>query len=410
MKFLINRRITISMIFLAITLLGLISYRQLSMELLPNAEYPTISINVNSRTDLNPSYIESEVVMGLEGAIKTIEGIESLNTSIRSNAASINVNFKPSVNLKYATIKVQEKIKEISKTLPDGFTINVNKGGNAGVQNSFMTLQVRGTGGVDRVRSLTDEKITEHLENIDGVAAVNVFGGREKSIEILLDKQAALAHNITSSTISQLINQNTQERTFLGEVNSFNRKYYVHSEAAYSSPIDLENLVIGAGPTYLKDVAEIFYDLKEETSYNRVNGMEAISVSLNNEAQVNIIDVAERTRKVIEKLNEELAPYEIEIAVASDNAKVMADNLNQIGWQALIGGILAVIILWVFLRNIRLVLIIALSIPISVVTAFNLFYASGITINSLTLVGMALAIGMLLDNSVVVLEIGRAHV
>ena len=404
MKFLINRRITISMIFLAITMLGIISYRQLSMELLPNAEYPTISVNVNSRTEVDPSYMESEVVMAIEGAIKTVEGIQYLNSDIGSSSARLTVNFKESVNLKYASIKVQEKIKEISKNLPEGFTVNVQKGGATGVQNSFMTLQIRGTGGVDRVRSIADEKITEHLENIDGVASVNVFGGREKSIEILLDKQSALARNLTTSSISQIISQNTQDRTFLGEVNSFNRKYYVHSEAAYSSPLELEDLVVGSGPTFLKDVAEIFYDLKEETSYNRVNGMEAISVTLNNEAQANIIEVAERTRKVIDKLNEELAPYDVIIAVASDNAQIMADNLNQIGWQALIGGLLAVIILWLFLRNIRLVMVIALSIPISVITAFNLFYAFGITINSLTLVGMALAIGMLLDNSVVVLE------
>ena len=118
MKFLINRRITISMIFLAITMLGIISYRQLSMELLPNAEYPTISVNVNSRTEVDPSYMESEVVMAIEGAIKTVEGIQYLNSDIGSSSARLTVNFKESVNLKYASIQVQEKIKEISKTLP----------------------------------------------------------------------------------------------------------------------------------------------------------------------------------------------------------------------------------------------------------------------------------------------------
>ena len=404
MKFLINRRITISMIFLAVTLLGVISYKQLSMELLPNAEFPQISISINSRTDVDPSFLESQAVSIVEGAIKGVEGIEEINTNINAGNAIINVSFKKSVNFKYASIKLQEKVKGVSKDLPDGFTANIQKGRGSNVQSSFMSLQVRGDGGVDRVRSLADEKIVSKLENIDGIASVGVYGGREKSIEILLDKQAAAAYNVTTSSIGQLINQNSQARTFIGEVNSFNKKYYVHTEAVYNSPADIENIVVASGPVFLKDIAEIFYDYKEETSYNRVNGKEAISITLVNESQANIIDVSKRTKEVIDNLNNELAPYGTEIVIASDTAQIMSDNLDQIAWQALIGGLLAVIVLWFFLKNIRLVAIIALSIPISVITAFNMFYAFGITINTLTLVGMALAIGMLLDNSVVVLE------
>lgn len=135
-----------------------------------------------------------------------------------------------------------------------------------------------------------------------------------------------------------------------------------------------------------------------------MNGKEAVSVALINDSQANLIELSHRVSDVIEKLNEKLAPLELEIVIQENKAETMENNINQIINLALVGGLLAVFVLWLFLKNMRLVFFIALSIPISVYTAFNFFYAFGITINSLTLVGMALAIGMLLDNSVVVLE------
>ena len=182
MKFLYTRRITIAMIFLALTMLGVISYEQLAMELLPNAEYPTLSVRVSTRTEMDPSYIESQAVQSIEGAIKGIEGIEDITTVINSTGGTITVSFKKSVNFKYASIKLQEKIREISSSLPEGFSATVQKSGNSRTTNSFITLQVRGTGGVDRVRTITDDKIIDELESIDGVASVNVFGGRERPL------------------------------------------------------------------------------------------------------------------------------------------------------------------------------------------------------------------------------------
>ena len=154
----------------------------------------------------------------------------------------------------------------------------------------------------------------------------------------------------------------------------------------------------------LKDVATVFFDLKEETSYSRVNGKDAVSVALMNDSQANLIDLSHRALEAIDRLNEKLAYLDVEVVVQENTAETMENNINQIINLALVGGLLAILILWLFLKNLRLVFFIALSIPISVYAAFNFFYAFGITINSLTLVGMALAIGMLLDNSVVVLE------
>lgn len=404
MNFLLNRRITICMLFIALSLLGYVSYKQLPVELLPNAELPVLFIQVTSQQDMDPSYVESEVIVPLEGAVSAIGGIDKLQSNIDRRQSSIQIDFKKNINFKMTFLKLQEKVNEVSASLPSGFTVQVQKVDIAQMNNNFMVLQVRGSGGTDRVRSLVDEKIRSDLENIDGVASVNVYGGRQKAIEVRLDKETCKAMNLTPSKISDLLTQNTQEKAFVGFVNEPDSKYFVHVDAMYSKVSDLENIVVAPGPTLLKDVATVFFDLKEESSYSRVNGKEAVSVAVMNDSQANLIELSHRVVSTIDKLNEKLAPLDLEVTIQENKAETMENNINQIINLALVGGLLAIFILWLFLKNIRLVFFIALSIPISVYTAFNFFYAFGITINSLTLVGMALAIGMLLDNSVVVLE------
>lgn len=404
MNFLLHKRITICMMFVALTLLGYVSYKQLPVELLPNAELPMLYVTVNAQQDMDPSYVESEVIIPLEGAISTVGGVDQIHSEVNSRQSSIRVDFKSNVNFKTTSLRLEEKMKEMSASLPTGFTVRVQKMDVSMMRNNFMSLQVRGHGGVDRVRHIVNEEVVADLENIDGIAAVQVYGGRERTIEIQLDKEAGKALNINPSRISSLLNSNAREKVFVGNVKESNSQYYVHVNSSYTKVSDLENLVVAPGPVFLKDVATVFFDLKEETSYSRVNGMEAISVSLVNDAQANLIDLSHRTISAIEALNDRLSSLDVEIVVDSNTAETMENNINQIIQLALIGGLLAVLVLWFFLKNVRLVFFIMLSIPISVFTAFNFFYSAGISINSLTLVGMALAVGMLLDNSIVVLE------
>ena len=392
------------MLFIALTMLGYVSYKQLPVELLPNAELPTLFVQVSSQQDMDPSYVESEIIIPLEGAISSIGGVNKIESNVDSRQSSIQVDFKNTVNFKITSLRLQEKVNELAATFPEGFTVQLQKVDISQLANNFMVLQVRGSGGVDRVRNIVDKEIRTDLENVDGVASVNVYGGREKAIEVRLNPEACKALNLTPSSISSLLTQNTQDKAFVGFANEPDSKYFIHVNALYTKVSDLENIVVAPGPVLLKDVATVFFDLKEETSYSRVNGKDAVSVALMNDSQANLIDLSHRAIEAIDRLNEKLAYLDVEVVVQENTAETMENNINQIINLALVGGLLAVLILWLFLKNLRLVFFIALSIPISVYTAFNLFYAFGITINSLTLVGMALAIGMLLDNSVVVLE------
>ncbi|MFA5650387.1 MAG: efflux RND transporter permease subunit, partial [Proteiniphilum sp.] len=140
MKFLLNKRITISMLFIATTLLGYVSYKQLPVELLPNAELPMLYVSVSSQQDMDPAYVESEVVIPLEGAISSVGGVDQIVSEVSSRQSSIRVDFKSNVNLKTTTLRLEEKLKEVSASLPEGFNVQVRKMDVSMMNNAFMSL------------------------------------------------------------------------------------------------------------------------------------------------------------------------------------------------------------------------------------------------------------------------------
>ncbi len=405
MNFIIKRKVLIAMLFAGLTMLGVISYKQLAVELYPNATLPMLFVNVGTPLEVDPKYMENQAIIPLEGAIGTLEGIEEIKSTAGQQSGSIQISYKKNTNLKYAYLKLVEKIDEVKGTLPEEFQVQTFKFDLEQMNNMFMTLQVRGSGGVNRVRQVTDQEIINNIKNIEGVANAEIFGGREKSIEITLHQNIGESYGITPADVRSALNNNSKARTFVGKVSRNNQLHFVNVIAEFDDIQDIKNLIVKEqGKIKLQDIADIHYGVKKQDSYSRVNGKEAVTITLTKDSQANIIALANNVINQIEILNKELAGKDIEIVVQSNNAETMENNIDSIIQLALIGGLLAIFVLWIFLKNLRLVVAIALAIPISVYTAFNFFYAFGITINSLTLLGMALAIGMLLDNSVVVLE------
>ena len=191
------------MLFLGLTMMGYISYKNLPVELLPSTELPMLIVQVSSRIEVDPTYMENKGVIPLEGAIGTLEGIEKIESSATQRRGTIFIYYNQNINTKYAYLKLQEKISSVKSSLPEEFTVYVGKIDLDQIANQFMGLQVRGGGGIDRVRNITDQIIAPELENIDGIANVEVYGGREKSVEIILDEEACKAHGITPSRIGK---------------------------------------------------------------------------------------------------------------------------------------------------------------------------------------------------------------
>ena len=405
LRFIIHRKTFVGMLFIGLTLLGYVSYKQLPVELMPNAELPYLMVTISSSQEMDPESIEKQAVILVEGAIGTLEGIDMIETSIDRRRTSIRISFNPGVEVKYAHLKLQQKMDELRSELPEEFTVSVQKVDTENLSNEFMMLQIRGSGDAQRIRKITDEDIAPKLTNIDGIANVNIVGGNTQAIQITLDNDACEELNITPSTIMSLINQNNEVKTYIGQAYDKNRSYYVNLVAEYTDIRKLEEIVVSTdGPLLLKDIATVQFGESETETISRVNGMEAISVQLIRDTQSNLIELSHTAQDVIAELNRDLQSQDIELVIQTNSADDIEENINLIIKLAILGGVLAVIILWFFLNNIKLAIIMMLAIPISVFTAFNFFYAYNISVNSLTLVGIALAVGMLLNNSVVVLE------
>lgn len=405
MNFLIKRKILITMLFTALTMLGWFSYKQLSVELYPNAQIPFLFVNVGSALEVDPHYMEKQAIIPLEGAIGTLKGVDKIESTAGQQQGTIRISYNKSTNIKFAYLKLIEKIDEIKRSLPDEFIVQAFKFDLEQLNNMFMTIQARGDGGVNRVRQVVEREIINNFKNINGISNAEIFGGREKSVDILLKQDVCNSYNITPANVRTAINNNSLARTYVGKVTENNQLHAVNVVSEFDNLNDLyEVVVIDSGNVKLKDVATIHFGLKEQDSYSRVNGKESVTIQLTRDSQVNQIELAETVKKQIAKINEEFAIKDVELVIQNNSAEIMEKNINLIIQLALIGGLLAIFILWIFLRNLKLVIAVALAIPISIFTAFNFFYAYDVTINSLTLLGMALAIGMLLDNSVVVLE------
>ncbi len=393
------------MLFIGLTMLGIVSYHHLSMELYPDTELSTLYVQVTADTEIDPKYVEQEAIIPLEGVVGTLAGIDEMQSQVSSGSGVILIYLTKDTDVKYAYLQLVQKINSAQSSLPDEFTAQVTKMDMSDFSSQFMQLQVLGEGGVDRVRAVVDDEITDKLESVDGVAGADVFGGREKSVEITVDNDKLDALDITISQIKSKINNFQADKAFVGRVKGNGQYYYVNVTGEYNDINDLKNIVVKEdGNILLKDVADVVFGVKDQESYSRVNGKETVSIRLSRESNVNLIDLSHAVRDEIDQLNENLANEGVEISISSDSAETMEDNINNIINLALVGGILAVFILWIFLKNMPLVSIVMLSIPISVFSAFNAFYAFGISINTLTLIGIALAIGMLIDNSVVVME------
>ena len=214
--FVIKRKTFISMLFIGLTLLGVISYKQLPAELFPNVELPVLFVQVGASQEYDPEYVESQAIIPVEGAISSLQGIETIESTVDRRQGAITVYFKQNVDLKYAYLRLEEKINALGSQLPDGFFARVYRVDTEQLTNMFMSLQVRGGGGVDRVRQLTEQKVSDELENIDGIAGVQVGGGRQKSVEILVDEEACRSHNISVAQIRTALGRNSIDKTFLG--------------------------------------------------------------------------------------------------------------------------------------------------------------------------------------------------
>ena len=401
----INRPVSTAIIFIALSFLGVISWFKLPIQLLPNLSSPQLTIQV-AMPGASPEQIEREVVSLVEGEIGKIDEIEKISSFIRHGGASITAEFKLSANMKYVALKLEQKIGALSSRLPETARVFVGRNFDTEIfSNVLMSLSVRGEGDVNRLRRLADDKIKPELEKIDGIVNVGVSGGRLREVQIDIDEYKAREFGININDLINQINAFNRQKEYLGRVRKNNTLSFVTFSGQVTRISELENLIVNPViPLKLKDIADIRLGRQNEDRIFRINGLSSVGIFLLKDSESNLLQTSERTLKEIDRLNEVLEPEGVRITVNLNAADFMGDAIYQVEKLAVIGALLALLVLLFFLRSGKTVSVILISIPVSLLVTFNLMYYWGVSVNLLSLVGLAIAIGMLVDNSIVVLE------
>ncbi|MFO7611608.1 MAG: efflux RND transporter permease subunit [Clostridia bacterium] len=403
-RFSVNRPITALMMTFVIILLGVVALTNLQMDLFPDINLPYAIVST-SYSGAGPEEVENIVTRTIETAMATVSNIKTISSTSGDGSSLVILEFNQDTDMDVVMLEMRERLDMISPYLPDGvsspmlikFDMNLipMMGYSVSYDDSDMWATTR----------WAEDVLKPRLEKIDGVASVSISGGIEKEIRITPDKAKMESLGISEQMLSQMITANNLNLPG-GKITDGSTEYSVRTLGAFQSLDDLKSVSFFSRtlmkPVELKDFAEVTYDNINTRTYSRVNGRDSITISLQKQSDYNTVEVAGRVKDEISLIEEEYTGASLVLTL--DQSQYTKLMVNNVGLNGLIGAILAVIILFVFLKDIRATFIIGVAIPISLLAAFILIYFAGITLNIVSMGGLALGIGMLVDNSIVVIE------
>ncbi len=409
-EFSIKYPVTVAMIILGIVFLGFISFSKIGYDLFPNLNNPRIIIEL-SADEKPPEEIEKQYIETIESSIIRQSGVVDVKSVCKVGSAQITVLYNWDTDMDAAFLDLQKAMnlftqnKDIKLSLfrndPNAAPIMLASISNPDITN------------MHELRKVVQSYIRNRLIRIDGIADVRLSGGEYREIIIETNPYILKAYNLTASVISSKI-QNYNKNISGGSIEELGQKYVIKGISQYNEIKDFENLVVGQiikqnnsnekiqVPVFLKDVAKIQYKNKEPDNIVTLNGERCIGISIYKETKYNTVVAVEALNKDFEQIRKALPGYEIK--VIQNQGKFIENAIGEVQKSALIGIFFAVIVLFVFLRRIGTTLIVSAAIPISIVATFNLMYFNGLTFNIMTLGGLALGAGMLVDNAIIVVE------
>jgi len=427
-KFSVERPVTIMMVVTGIMVFGAVSLMLLPQELFPQITYPQLTV-VTPYANAAPEEIETLVTKPVEEAVGTVAGVKRIHSMSKEGLSLVIAEFGWNQNINFAALGMREKIDLIKERLPRDAEEPIVLPYNP-FDRPILILSI--TSSSDRsslsLRDLTRRMIKDELEKVEGVASATISGGLEREIKIDIDQDRLQARRIPILDVSKAISSSNLNYP-AGTIKESFYEYLIRTLGEFEKVSDIENVSIGSGMSdeemygeqsgkenankgkvsrdkrliYLKDVATISDDLRERTSYSRYNAKENISISIQKQALGNTVRIVNRVKKKVAELKADL-PKDINAAVVYDQSTFIKSSITGVWNAAWQGGILVFIVLFYFLRNFWSAIIVTVTIPISVMATFALMYFSNISINMMSLGGLAFGVGSLVDCAIVVVE------
>jgi len=401
-RFSVHHPIFTVMASLIVIILGSISLYRLSIDLMPDITYPTLSISTDYE-NASPEEIEELVTRLIEEAMSAVPGVEEVNSVSREGTSNVRVTFTWGTDLDAAANDIRDRLDRIINRLPDDAERpRLHKFDLA----NFPVLILGAASNLDpiQMRKIIDDQVKYRIERIPGVASLDVRGGLDREIHVYLNSEKIKALGLP---IDRILTRIKEENVNLpaGSLEQGLLEITIRTPGIYTSLDELSRTVIAIRegvPIQLGEIAEVVDSWEKVTRIVRVNGQPGVRLSVNKQSGTNTVEVASGVLKELERINRDIP--QIQISPIIDSSDYIKRSITNVGTTVLYGSVLAIVVLFLFLRNIPSTAIIATSIPISIIATFSLMYFGGFTLNLMTLGGLALGIGMLVDNAIVVLE------
>ena len=398
----IERPVTMFMLSGVIILIGALSLMRLPVDLMPDISLPSITVRVGY-PGVGPLEIEELITRPLEQALSAVAGLERIESTSQEGSSRVTLNFAWGTELNEAADDVRNRLDRVRGRFPEEAEAPIMFKFDA---NTFPIMGVGVEGDFDRVRlrEIAEHDLSQRLERVPGVASVTVDGGLRRQIHVLLSKEKIRALNLSADRVVNLLRTENQNIP-LGEIDEGDRTYLVRSQGQFENLNEIRDLVVltdGGVPVYMKDIAEVKDSTEDFRSFTRINGRPGVRLRITKQSGTNTVEIARGVHAEVGRINREVPG--IQLTVLDDSAVFINRAINSVKEHALIGGVLVMLIIFLFLRDLRATFIVFTSIPISVIGTFALLYFNGYTLNTMTFGGLALGIGMIVDASIVVLE------
>jgi HAE1 family hydrophobic/amphiphilic exporter-1 len=424
----IRRKVTIAMFTVGILLFGLVSLSRLNVNLLPELSYPTLTIRTEFE-GAGPVEVENLISKPIEESVGVVKGVQQVRSISRAGQSDVILEFAWGTDMNIANLDVMAKLDAVQLPLDSDKPVTLRfdptldpilryalyyTGDDAQISDDEASVDFanyqdlsspEAISQLKGLRIFADEQLKKNLESSFGVASVKISGGLEEEIQVNIDQQRLSYLNIPIETVTQILSAENVNLSG-GRLEEGAQQYLVRTLNEFKTIDQIKNVVVASDSgnvVYLRDVAEVTQSYKEREAITRLNGAEAVEIALYKEGDANTVAVAEMVNERMSEIRASL-PSNMELEKIYDQSVFISSAVDEVKNAGIIGGILAVLVLYFFLRNFWSTVIISISIPVSVIATFNLMYGNDISLNIMSLGGIALGIGMLVDNSIVVLE------